>query len=1335
MRHPVADSGLVKRLTFVLLTVALLAGAHGGAVATALDDYVAAADANYTYSLQSTFTDSGCTVKVYAMTSQSWRDPSEVDRTLWEHWLVVYVPPGVTETKSLMWIGGGSNGGAPPASTDPLLLQAALLTNSIVTEIWMIPNQRLKFADESDPQYTANGRTEDELIAYCWDKYKTTGDAHWLPRLPMTKAVVRAMDTIQAEDQSLAGLDVTGFMVAGGSKRGWTTWTTGVVDPRVEAISPIVIDCLNVEVSFRHHWDVYGYWADAVGDYVDMGIMDWMFSETFRDMMAVVDPYSYTDRLLMPKFIMSSTGDQFFLPDSSRFYFDALNGEKHLRYVPNTDHGLDNEAVENFIAYYHAYLNGTARPDFSWTQDADGTLRVQTVDAPTAVRLWQATNAAERNFRLDTIGAAWTSSALADQGGGLYVGSAPEPAAGWTAFFVELEFPSGGPFPFKFTTEVSVVPDTMPFRDPGGWGTIETVGEGDDAISLLKVGGDRYQMGYWYGKLLADQIAGCSSGLDAAIGASEAEYDTAINAMWKSGYFDTTAWELELRGVADGCLDGGHPEITYRELQKLLMVADMSEYNCGLFAAWGNATADGHLYQLRNLDWSMDTGAQDYPVVAIYYPDDGERHAVVGFAGLLGAAVGGMSEHGIALSEIMGGFGDAETLDGIPYPVLLRDALYHDTTLAEALTRLENATRTNEYHYAISGPDALGDPDARLLFTSNTRFDQFGGGDAVLPHPHYDPFYTPLEDAVYWKRHDGGAYATPGPENDRKGNQTLYAAINARYGNIDAQKAIEIAIADGVAGTVVSIVYDTTAGKFWVAYAEGTGTPAQERGYVEFSLDEPPGIGGASYRASVGAGAEEIPLVVVSGTPYEMGYQYGQRMRTEIQAFVPSFLSYVQTGDPSLTNAVLDAAWDDTAPHTDDRYEQELLGLAEGAEIDYLTLRRVHCAMIVAPYSCSSVAAWDTATADGHLYQTRDLDWDMSAGAHDYPVIVLYLPEAGQPHVNPSFAGLVGAHTGMNTAGIALSEMGDSPGAESPYDVAGTHFMPLFREILYDAQSLSEAVSILTNAQRIKRYHYVFGDGRDELAAVKILAHAPETPPADLVIWTDDDSTDELHPNVAVDVVYQDEGRGAYTPITNDYGAHDENTMMAIASAIATHGSNVMNVVYDATALEFWAAFAEGTSEAYTQPYVHVELFALDGDSDGIADLEEGMTDADADGTANYLDTDSDGDGIDDDIETGVDSDDDGTADYLDEDSDDDGISDAIEGVGDPDEDTIPNYLDDDSDGDGHSDEDEWGTSDPYDDTDPASIPVNARVVSFALPIAFAALILAKARRRSPARP
>lgn len=447
--------------------IALIVWCCSLAGATELDDYVAAPDANTTYSLHSSFHETGYRVDVWSLTSQAWRDPSEVDRTLWKHWLTVVVPDTYsTQPTALLYISEFRNDNPAPTSFRNGFSDLALLTNSITATLRMVPNEPLKFTDETDPRYLAGGRVEDEVLAFAWNKYMITGDPTWLPLLPMTKAAVRAMDAIQAEYPQ-----ITGFVVSGQSKRGWTTWDTAAVDAatsgRVEAIIPLVGDFINMEPSLQHQWEAYGYWADAIHDYVDLGLMDRLHTPETRASLAIIDPYAYVDRITIPKYIINSTGDQFFLPDSSQFYFDDLQSEKHLRYIPNTDHLLGGRpSVQDYLSiYYYAHVNDIARPEFSWTNQQDGSLRVETVTSPARVLLWQATNPTERNFRLDTIGAAYTSTTLTDQGGGLYIGAVSPPAQGWTAFLVELEFPSGGPDPFIFTTEVSVVPDSLPFAD------------------------------------------------------------------------------------------------------------------------------------------------------------------------------------------------------------------------------------------------------------------------------------------------------------------------------------------------------------------------------------------------------------------------------------------------------------------------------------------------------------------------------------------------------------------------------------------------------------------------------------------------------------------------------------------------------------------------------------------------------------------------------------------------------------------------------------------------------------------------------------------------------
>jgi PhoPQ-activated pathogenicity-related protein len=434
---------------------------------TALDSYVAAPDASYTWSRVREINTQRYAAYVLDMTSQTWLTSDEVDRTQWRHWVTVIVPKTVSSTTAFLWIGAGNNWESSPTAVDTNLAMIATATSTVVAEVRMIPNQPLTFAGDVP-------RWEDALIAYCWDKFLTTGEDIWVTRLPMTKAVVRAMDAVEELCKSLSDgpLTIKNFVVGGMSKRGWTTWTTAAVDARVVGIAPVVIDVLNVERSMSYHWAAYGFWAEAVRDYEDMNIMDRFDTPELEALMAITDPYSYRTRYIMPKFIINSAGDDFFLPDSSQFYFDDLPGEKHLRYVPNTDHSLGGSDMwHSLLAWYESVVNGVDRPQFSWTLLGDGLIHVQTVDAPGEVRLWQATNLWARDFRRNAYPAqghsastpVWHSSPLIDQGDGLYIAEVNMPPAGWTAFFVELAYDNGGTRPWKFTTEVGVTPYHLPF--------------------------------------------------------------------------------------------------------------------------------------------------------------------------------------------------------------------------------------------------------------------------------------------------------------------------------------------------------------------------------------------------------------------------------------------------------------------------------------------------------------------------------------------------------------------------------------------------------------------------------------------------------------------------------------------------------------------------------------------------------------------------------------------------------------------------------------------------------------------------------------------------------
>ena len=265
---PATKTRLVKFITGCWLLLLTSLSFTVLAAETALDRYVAEPDSNYAYTEYASENGGLYTAHFLKMTSQQWRSASEVDHTIWEHEVAIVIPErGFDETDTaILLIDGGDNNDTPMDEVDPVLGVIAWARGVVVAVVRQVPNQPLFFADEVN-----NGRKEDAILAYSLDKALTTGDPEWAVHLAMTKAAVRAMDTIQ-EFSAKKGKTVKDFLVLGGSKRGWTTWLTAAVDKRVRAIVPASIDMLNLGQQFTHHWEAYGFYAPALNDYVEFNL-------------------------------------------------------------------------------------------------------------------------------------------------------------------------------------------------------------------------------------------------------------------------------------------------------------------------------------------------------------------------------------------------------------------------------------------------------------------------------------------------------------------------------------------------------------------------------------------------------------------------------------------------------------------------------------------------------------------------------------------------------------------------------------------------------------------------------------------------------------------------------------------------------------------------------------------------------------------------------------------------------------------------------------------------------------------------------------------------------
>lgn len=434
-------------------------------VESPLETYVKSVDPMTDYELVHESKGEGYTYYVIRSVSQTWLSASEVTETAWWHWVSFVIPDTLEHDISFLMISGGSSNTKLPENADKMLVEAALSTNSTAIKVHNIPFQPVTFVGD-----TVEKRTEDGLIAYGWREFMERGakreDAVWLARLPMTKAVITAMDAVTDYTNTQLGLNLGKYVVAGGSKRGWTTWTTAAMDDRVVAMAPIVIDVLNVVPSFQHHWRSYGFWAPAIKDYEREGIMDWMGTEEYDRLLEISDPYSFLDAFTdIPKLLINGSGDQFFLPDSWQFYWHELKGEKHLVYIPNAGHSLENsDAMQILLGFYKQILTDQARPEYTWeVSDTHINLSVDAKNPPAQVKLWEATNTETRDFRIDVFGPGWKETLLPTSENGVYKIPISAPEKGWKGHFVELTYT--GDAPIKVTTGIKVLPETYPF-DP-----------------------------------------------------------------------------------------------------------------------------------------------------------------------------------------------------------------------------------------------------------------------------------------------------------------------------------------------------------------------------------------------------------------------------------------------------------------------------------------------------------------------------------------------------------------------------------------------------------------------------------------------------------------------------------------------------------------------------------------------------------------------------------------------------------------------------------------------------------------------------------------------------
>jgi hypothetical protein len=366
-------------------------------------------------------------------------------------------------------------------------------------------------------------------------------------------------------------------------------------------------------------------------------------------------------------------------------------------------------------------------------------------------------------------------------------------------------------------------------------GKLYVVSDVNPPLRVVHLYGTPYQMGYAQGLLLQDEITKVFPDLyewiyykvnqtldwlPAIIRELIAEYGltAALEAtVWLTEPWTPSHFIEEIQGLADAV-----PGISYSQFYQVMMFPELIQAQCSMYGAWGAAVANtsGTLYQLRALDWATDGPFQQFPVVLVYHPNEGNGHpfSILTWAGFIGGLTGYSSAPMGLSQKVWVHYNQTQNRLGTPFHFVLRDILQYDPDIVHALQRIENAARTCSIFVG------LGD------YTNTFVALEYSYEEVVIWDEKTQPVYMNhpyIKNVVYVDK-------SPQPSYD----PCLASLLQTYYGNIDAVTTIRYITSQFQTGDMHIAVYDFAKKYMYVANASPMPNvvPAYDRPFVRLDM-------------------------------------------------------------------------------------------------------------------------------------------------------------------------------------------------------------------------------------------------------------------------------------------------------------------------------------------------------------------------------------------------------------------------------------------------------------------------------------------------------------------
>ncbi|MEM2704073.1 MAG: C45 family peptidase [Candidatus Bathyarchaeia archaeon] len=363
----------------------------------------------------------------------------------------------------------------------------------------------------------------------------------------------------------------------------------------------------------------------------------------------------------------------------------------------------------------------------------------------------------------------------------------------------------------------------------------------------------------------------------------------------------------------------------------------------------------------------------------------------------------------------------------------------------------------------------------------------------------------------------------------------------------------------------------------------------------------------AKYNEAYLEKKDDLLILHVKGSGYEMGYQHGILLKDHIQHSVQYLIQKMMELGYSYEYMINCAKI--MVQHIPEEYIDEIKGLADGACLNYTDtlIAQIDADLQCIEMACSSFAVFGKATKDGHLYHGRNLDAPLSP--QQSGLVIIYEPENGNPFVSVGGFGKVGVHTGINKNGISIALMSSLSNDTS---INGTPILILLRKVLQYASNLADAVHIINQTRKTTGWNIVLGDGANLNACAAEVSHGYCK-----VFWAGD-SSENIPPHHSIENAIRRTNhyisfelavtqRSFYDPrkawnwswdryeklgelILENYGKIDAEMAIEFLKTYPIAGwyPTIQSVMFDSTDLELWVANANSTTCAYLREFIYL---------------------------------------------------------------------------------------------------------------------------------------------------